>query len=160
MTNKILMVCTANICRSPMAKVILGKLVADAGQSRDWHIDSAGTHAQRGGERADPRGDAALKRRGYAPPKHKSRSVKPADFETFDLLLAMDADNLAALKRHCPQVYQDKIRLLLDYAPELGISGVPDPYYGNPQGFDRVLDLCEAAAKGVFNQLAKSGLNR
>ena len=153
MKNKILMVCTANICRSPMAKVVLQKLVADAGQIRNWQIDSAGTRAQRGGERADPRGDQALAKRGYSPPKHKSRGVELKDFETFDLLLAMDTDNLASLKRHCPPALQHKLQLFLDYASLLGISSVPDPYYGNAQGFERVLDLCEAGAKGLFARL-------
>ena len=151
--KKILMVCTANICRSPMAKVVLQKFVSDAGQSSLWLIDSAGTHAQPGGERADPRGDAALQRCGYSAPKHKSRSVQPKDFETFDLLLAMDSDNLASLQRRCPVQHQHKLRLLLDYAPQPEVSNVPDPYYSNAQGFDRVLDLCESGAKGLFNHL-------
>ena len=151
--KKILMVCTANICRSPMAKVVLQKIVTDAGKSSVWQIDSAGTHAQRGGERADPRGDAALIKRGYKTQKHKSRSVQPKDFEVFDLILAMDADNLSSLKRHCPEPLQHKLGLLLDFAPQSRSTSVPDPYYGNAEGFDRVLDLCEAGAKGLFNQM-------
>lgn len=149
--KKILMVCTANICRSPMAKVVLQRRVAEAGQTSQWQIDSAGTHAQRSGERADARGNAALERRGYKVPKHKSRSIQPKDFETFDWLLAMDADNLGFLQRHCPEQHQHKLRLLLDFAGPIGIVSVPDPYYGNAQGFDRVLDLCEAAASGLLS---------
>ena len=152
--KKILMVCTANICRSPMAKLVLQKIVADAAQSSLWQIDSAGTHALAKGERADPRADTALKRRGYTVPKHKSRSIQPMDFENFDFLLAMDSNNLAALQRQCPARHQHKLRLLLDYAPQFGISDVPDPYYSNAQGFERVLDLCESGTKGVFGQLS------
>lgn len=152
--KKILMVCTANICRSPMAKVVLQKFVADAGQSSDWQIDSAGTHAQARGENADARGDAALRRRGYQVPRHKSRNIQPQDFETFDLLLAMDSDNLASLQRRCPSQHQHKLHLLLKYAPQSGLGDVPDPYYSNAQGFDRVLDLCESATQGLFNQLS------
>jgi protein-tyrosine phosphatase len=152
--KKILMVCTANICRSPMAKLVLQKLVANVGQSSHWQIDSAGTHAPLSGERADPRADAALQRRGYQTPKHKSRGVQPQDFETFDLLLAMDSDNLTSLLRRCPAQHQHKLHLLMEYAPQAGVRDVPDPYYGNAQGFERVLDLCESATQGLFKQLS------
>lgn len=134
-----------------MAKVVLQKVVADAGQSSLWQIDSAGTHALPKSERADPRADAALQRRGYAVPKHKSRGVQPSDFENFDLLLAMDSDNLASLQRRCPVQHQGKLRLFLAFVPQLGVSDVPDPYYSNAQGFDRVLDLCESGATGLFD---------
>ena len=152
--KKILMVCTANICRSPIAKAVLQKIAADAGEAALWHIDSAGTHAQSNGERADPRGEAALKRQGYTASKHKSRAIQPQDFENFDLLLAMDSANLESLQRRCPPQHLHKLHLLLAYAPQTGTSDIPDPYYSNAQGFDRVLALCEAGSKGLFSQLS------
>jgi protein-tyrosine phosphatase len=76
-----------------------------------------------------------------------------SDFQNFDLILAMDADNLQELKRLCPSELQYKLGLLLDFAEGLAEKEVPDPYYGNEQGFERVLDLCEAGCKGWVKHL-------
>ena len=88
--------------------------------------------------------------RHYAMGNTRSRRVIPQDFERFDLLLAMDEDNLAALQRQCPPEQLHKLRLLLSYAPELGEREVPDPYFGGLAGFERVLDLCEAGVRGLL----------
>jgi protein-tyrosine phosphatase len=152
--NRILMVCMANICRSPMALAAAQHLATQTGQARHFSFDAAGTHAQRAGEPMDPRARATLLARDYLPASTRSRRITAEDFERFDLILAMDEGNLAALLEQCPHPHQDKLRLLLDFAPEADEREVPDPYYGNLAGFEHVLDLCEAAARGL---LATSG---
>jgi len=147
--NKLLLVCTANICRSPMALVVTRKLVAERGLSRTLQIESAGTHAPSPAQPPDPRSIDALIRRGYKPKKSRSTRITARHFADFDLVLAMDADNLAALRKMCPAVHAHKLRLFLSYAPDSGRTDVPDPYYGNVAGFEFVLDLCEAAANGL-----------
>lgn len=147
---KILMVCMGNICRSPMAMAVAKKLARDAGRARDFEFESAGTLAQRVGERADPRAKSVLLGRDYEAGNARARRVIDQDFERFDLILAMDQANMASLQRQCPPKYIGKLRLFLDFAPEAGVDEVPDPYYGNLAGFERVLDLCEAGARGLI----------
>lgn len=132
-----------------MALAATRKLVDERGLSRALQIESAGTHAPFPAQAPDPRAIDALMRRGYKP--HKSRSTRIADshFADFDLVLAMDAGNLAALHKMCPAVHAHKLRLFLSYAPEAGHTEVPDPYYGSVAGFEVVLDLCEAGASGL-----------
>lgn len=137
-----------------MAQTVVQKLAADARLSQQLEIDSAGTHAQHLGERPDPRAAAALSRRGYEVKRGRSRRVAPQDFQHFDLLLAMDADNLTELMRLCPPEHAGKLRLFLAFADGLEDTEVPDPYYGHAQGFERVLDLCEAGARGLIKHYA------
>lgn len=156
--TKILMVCMGNICRSPMAQAVAERTAAQLGPGsmRDMDrlvFDSAGTHAHHVGERMDPRAAAALKARGYIVGKGRSRRVCEADFERFDLILAMDRGNLATLQAVCPGPHRGKLRLLLEFANGLRDQEVPDPYYGNAQGFERVLDLCELGAQGLIQSL-------
>lgn len=151
MTN-LLMVCMGNVCRSPMAKAVACKFSQDAGLAQQLMFDSAGTHADRIGERLDPRAELALSRRGYAPAPARSRKIGLSDFELFDLILAMDALNLSDLRRICPPRHAHKLRLFLECADDLAESEIPDPYYGSAQGFERVLDLCEAGAKGLLKR--------
>lgn len=148
--TKLLMVCMGNICRSPMAQTVARKLAADAKLSPRLKFDSAGTHAHHAGERPDPRAEATLSRRGYHLGRIRSRRIAPQDFQRFDLILAMDASVLADLRRLCAPAYLSKLRLFLDFAEGLNETDIPDPYYGNVEGFDRVLDLCEAGAKGLI----------
>ena len=150
---KVLLICTANICRSPMAQVVTTELAARAGLARQLRFESAGTQASRSSEPADPRARTALARRDYPVAKTRSRRITGEDFVRFDLILAMDQSNLDDLRDICPPAHLGKLRLFLDFAPQLGIREVPDPYYGGPQGFDRVLDLCEAAAKGLLDHI-------
>ena len=149
--KKILMVCMGNICRSPMAKAVLQKTIAVGGSVGDLQVDSAGTAAQVG-DRADGRALATLERRGYTGLKHRARRVIAKDFENFDLILAMDATNLAELLKNCPPTLQHKVKLLSSFAPSGAGNDIPDPYFGNVQGFEKVLDLCEAAVAGLARQ--------
>lgn len=154
--TRILLVCMANVCRSPMALAVARKKVLELGLVKAFSFDSAGTHARRWGERPDPRASSVLVSRRYAMGKTRSRQIRAQDFECFDLIVAMDACNLAALQGQCPPQHLNKLCLLLDFAPELGMREVPDPYYGNLAGFDRVLALCEAGVQGLIKAQAKA----
>jgi len=145
--TKVLMVCMGNICRSPMAQTVAQSLAAKAGLSH-LKFDSAGTHAPHLKERPDLRAEAALLSHGYSMGRIRSRRITLKDFEKFDQILAMDSRNLADLRRLCPPEHLNKLSLFLDSAQELNETEVPDPYFGNAQGFERVLELCEAGARG------------
>jgi protein-tyrosine phosphatase len=153
--KKVLMVCMGNICRSPMAQTVGQKLANEAGLAQQLKFDSAGTHAHHSGERPDPRAEAALLRSGYEMGRIRSKRLVVSDFQNFDLILAMDSDNLAEMKRICPPEQLHKIRLLLEFASGLSETEVPDPYYGNEQGFERVLGLCEVGCKGLVNHFSR-----
>lgn len=136
-----------------MAQAVCQKLAQDAGMSGYFRFDSAGTHTHHSGERPDPRAESALTRRGYNAGRIRSRRLVASDFEKYDLILAMDSVNLADITQQCPLEHQKKLRLLLEFSDGLDESDVPDPYYGNAQGFDRVLDMCEAGGKGLIQHL-------
>lgn len=148
--TKLLMVCMANTCRSPMAQAVAHKLAVEAGLAPPWKVDCAGTHAHRLGEPPDPRAELTLVRHGYQMRRARSRRITVLDFESFDLILAMDASNLSELRRLCPTEQVHKLRLLLDFAEGHSERDVPDPYYGNQEGFEHVLALCEAGARGLI----------
>ena len=153
------MVCMGNICRSPMAMVVANALAGVPTSRQDTlrlFFESAGTHAHHVGERTDARAAAALKRRGYVAAKHRSRRVGAADFERFDLILAMDNTNLAELQRLCPTHNAHKLRRFLDFSLQLSEREIPDPYYGSAAGFERVLDLCEIGANDLISSLRKT----
>ncbi len=143
-----------NICRSPTAEGVFRKLVADAGLAERVLIESAGTHAYHVNEPPDRRAAEAAGRRGFSLDGIRARRVGADDFERFDLLLAMDHENLRILKEHAPESHHDKLRLFLSYTDSSEIE-VPDPYYGGTAGFERVLDLIEAAARGLLDELTR-----
>lgn len=152
---RVLMVCMGNICRSPIAEGVLAARLAERAPGLPVVLDSAGTHAYHAGSPPDPRALAAAGRRGIDIAGLRARVVEARDFEEFDLILAMDEDNHAALLERAPEACHDKIRLLLEFAPQAGRRSVPDPYYGGPVGFERVLDLVEAAADGLIEELTR-----
>jgi len=149
-TIRVLMVCLGNICRSPTAEAMLRKKVHDAGLDGRIEVDSAGTADYHVDSPPDRRAIAHGERRGLSMKHLRGRQVGPADFERFDLVLAMDEDNLAQLRRIRPAASRAKLALLMAYAPRAGSRVVPDPYYGGADGFETVLDLCDAAADGVI----------
>jgi protein-tyrosine phosphatase len=155
--NKIsvLFVCTGNICRSPTAEAVFKHCVVEAGLAARIVSDSAGTHDYHIGEAPDPRTQAAARRRGYELGELRARHVRRDDFERFDYVLAMDEANLRALERLCPRQHAHKLKLFLDFGGS-SLREVPDPYYGGPEGFERVLDLVEAAAQGLLRHLDRS----
>ena len=148
---KILFVCMGNICRSPTAEAVFRGKAAAAGLGARVAVDSAGTHGFHAGDPPDRRAQQAAARRGYDMSQLRGRAVAAADFEQYDLLLAMDDENLELLRARCPEAHADKVRLLLSFATQPGTRrDVPDPYYGNAQGFENVLDLIEDAADGLL----------
>lgn len=151
----VLMICMGNICRSPMAEAVLRGKLQQAGLAGQVRVDSAGTHGFHRGAAPDPRAVAQAARRGWRLDGQKSRPVVEADFERFDLLLAMDEDNLAELRERCPEPLADRLGLLLDHAPWLDSREVPDPYYGPVTGFDHALDLIEPACDGLMLALRR-----
>jgi protein-tyrosine phosphatase len=156
--RSVLMVCMGNICRSPTAEVVLRHRLQRAGLADHITVDSAGTHAGHTGEPPDERSIAHAGRRGYDLRGLRARRVTAADFEAFDLVVAMDADNLEALQRLCPPEHHTRLVRLLDYAPGARQRDVPDPYYGGAGGFERVLDLVEQGCDGLLQYLqAKQG---
>ncbi|MBL8399075.1 MAG: low molecular weight phosphotyrosine protein phosphatase [Candidatus Accumulibacter sp.] len=145
-----------NICRSPLAEAIARGLAQQQGLATKLTFDSAGTHGHlHHGSAPDQRAQRVGARHGYDLSKMRARPVVAADFERFDRILALDAANLAELKRHCPSANHGKLALFLDYADSIEVKDVPDPYYGTEDGFERVLELCEHAARGLLSQLAR-----
>jgi len=151
----VLMVCMGNICRSPLAEGWLSHRLAYRPQGPKVHVDSAGTHGYHAGSAPDPRAQAAAARRGFHIGHLGARQVVAEDVERFDLVLAMDSDNLEYLQALASGNQADKIRLFLDFAPNAGSRNVPDPYYGGDTGFERVLDLVEQAVDGLLPELEK-----
>lgn len=126
-----------------------------AGLAGTIEVDSAGTHGYHEGELPDPRARRVAASRGYDLSRLRARSVKGQDFSRFDRILAMDRQNLANLRRSCPEEHLSKLGLFLGYAEGLVVDEVPDPYYGGTEGFEKVLDLCEAAARGLVEAFAR-----
>lgn len=144
-----------NICRSPLGASVLHAQLAQRGLAERIEVDSAGSHAGHQGEKADPRAVAVAAARGYQQiHRERARRISAQDFERFDLLLAMDRDNLANLQQQCPPEHAHKLHLFLEFAGEGAGAEVPDPFYGNATGFERVLALCEAGAAGVLRRVA------
>ena len=151
---RVLMVCTGNICRSPTAEGVLRHKLAEAGMADRVEVESAGTVDYHAGSPPDHRAQQSALRRGYDLSRQRARQLRPSDFERYDLLLAMDSDHLDQMVDMCPGPLVGKIRLLMDYSPTRprGTS-VPDPYYGAPAGFERVLDMVEEACDGLLKDL-------
>ncbi|MGC4060986.1 MAG: low molecular weight protein-tyrosine-phosphatase [Aquabacterium sp.] len=152
---RILMICMGNICRSPTAEAVLRHKLAAAGLADRVEVDSAGTHAYHIGSPPDERSQKHASLRGYDLAALRARKINGQDFAAFDMLLAMDWDNLSILEDACPDDPELRRRLkrLTEFlpagSPHAGAQVVPDPYYGGPAGFDMVLDLVEAACEGV-----------
>jgi protein-tyrosine phosphatase len=151
MTRRILFFCMGNICRSPTAEGVMRVKLKAAGL--DIEVDSAGTHGYHVGAPPDERSQEHALKRGYDLSTLRARKLLAQDFERFDLVLAMDGDNLANAQRLCPPGQRHRLKLLMDYAPQAGKPHVPDPYYGGAAGFEEVLDLVEAACDGVIASL-------
>lgn len=149
-TVKILFVCMGNICRSPTAEGVMGKLVRDAGLENQILVDSAGTHDYHAGESPDSRAQTIAYRRGYDLSLLRARQIVETDFKIFDLLLAMDSNNLGLLQSMCPFQHRHKLGLLMDYARSMKCRIVPDPYYRGTRDFERVVDYVEDACKGLM----------
>jgi protein-tyrosine phosphatase len=160
---RVLFVCMGNICRSPTAEAVFADLLRREQPLAGIEVDSAGTHDYHIGQPPDRRSIAAARRRGIDMSALRARQLVAADFGRFDLLLAMDERNRRDMLARAPAppagargaqtALAARVRLLLDYAPELGVQEVPDPYYGTARDFEYVLDVIETAARGLLAAL-------
>ncbi len=146
-----------NICRSPTAHGVMRKLLEDEGE-QGIALDSAGTHAYHVNEPPDPRAQEAALAREIDISDLRARAVDYPDFREFDLIVAMDRDNLARLEAIRQQLPGAKaqLALMLNYASDSDLDEVPDPYYGGADGFETVLDLLEDACRGLLRELRSS----
>lgn len=156
-TRRVCLVCSGNICRSPMAAVVLGRMVEEAGLGGRVEVGSAGTGPWHVGEDPDPRSVRALERRGYPPPAATARQFRPSWFAKEDLILALDSGHASELRAMAPDAAAaTRIRLLRSFDP--GVRGeldVPDPYYSGQAAFDRCLAVIEPACRGVVEMLRR-----
>ena len=144
---RVLFVCTGNICRSPTAAGVFAHFVREAGLEGRVHVESAGTHDYHVGESPDERAQEHARRRGYDLSALRARQVRKRDFHEFDLIVALDQGHLQILQDNCPPEHAQKLRLLVKG------RDVPDPYYGGPGDFERVLDLVEGACLALLSEV-------
>lgn len=149
---KILFVCLGNICRSPTAEAVFRKLVEQEGLSDYFEIDSAGTAGYHIGDMADGRSIRHAEKRGYDLTSHRGRRLEAEDLDEYDYIITMDKSNYADVASLCTTQWR-KLKSFMEFAPETGYTEVPDPYSKGAETFELVLDLCEAAAKGLLNHL-------
>ncbi len=155
---RVLFVCMGNICRSPTAEGVFRHLLRNESLEHLVETDSAGTHAYHVGEPPDQRAQATAQKRGIDISDISARRVREEDFHEFDYILAMDEDNHAILESISPAGLEERLHLFLEFAPEVGRSDVPDPYYGGRQGFENVFDMVEKAAAGLLEDIRQKHL--
>lgn len=155
MPYRLLFVCLGNICRSPAAENIMNHLIAQANLTGHITCDSAGTSSYHIGSPPDRRMAAAATQR-HISMQGSARQFTKADFEAFDLILAMDRDNYAGICSLDPAgTYREKVRLMCDFCTHHSAREVPDPYYGGPEGFNQVIDLLLDACTGLLNHIVE-----
>jgi protein-tyrosine phosphatase len=154
----VLFVCMGNICHSPTADGVFRQKVQRLGLQDHVKVDSAGTHNYHPGSPPDPRSQEHAALRGYDLSDLRARQIKDDDFEKFDLILAMDWDNLALVQDICPAQHQKKVRRLTEFCLTHTSPVVPDPYYNGPSAFEHVLDLVEDASDGLIRHIQQRKL--
>jgi len=152
--TRVLFVCWGNICRSPTAEAVMRQVVDDAGLAGAIEVDSAGTSAEHTGSAPDRRAVAEADRRGLDLRSLRARSVRPDDWERFDLLLAADGMVERALLHRAPDAAaRAKVHRMTAFGPDADLDEVPDPYYGGADGFEHVYDLLDRACRGLVDHL-------
>lgn len=147
---RVLFVCLGNICRSPAAEIIFRKLVADAGRSDDFEIDSAGTLGAHQGAPPDSRMSASLHKKGYTITGN-ARKIQTDDLKKFDYIITMDESNLSQVQSmDSSGEWHSKIQPMVNFCKRHTDLGVPDPYYGGQAGFTHVIELLEDGCEGLF----------
>ena len=149
--KRLLFVCLGNICRSPAAEGVMKKLVHDAALDGAYSIDSAGIGNWHVGQLPDPRMRACGQQRGYRFDS-RARQIDDTDFDRFDLILVMDADNYRLVRaRARDDAARAKVHMLAQYCTQYaGTPAIPDPYYGDGRDFSYALDLIEDACRGLL----------
>jgi protein-tyrosine phosphatase len=150
---KVLFVCTGNICRSPTAEGVFRELAARAGLGDRVQADSAGTHGYHIGDAPDARSCQVAAARGFDLSALRARRVTLKDFETFDLILAMDREHLERLEAMRPNTARAAVKLFLEFHPTHKGGDVPDPYYGGVEGFTRVLEMIEQTSAALVEHV-------
>ena len=154
----VLFVCTGNICRSPTAEGVLRKLVNERGLTKHIKIDSAGIGTWHVGDPPDRRSTETAKQHGVDIGGQRARTIELVDFYNFDLILAMDNSHFQHLKQRCPEPLLKRLGMFMSYATVTKIAEVPDPYYGEHDGFERVFNMIEEAADGLLNEIENKRL--
>lgn len=149
----VLLVCTDNLCRSPTAEEVLRQKLGRQGLTDQVGVASAATHDLSAGEWIDYHAQKHAMRRDYDLSGLRSKLLQAQDFERFDLILAMDESIFLTLRLRCPQPFQHKIHMFTQYCSTQPGSDVPDPFYGQPEDFEHVLDLIEDGCNGVIGHI-------
>jgi protein-tyrosine phosphatase len=151
---RVLFVCMGNICRSPMAEAVFRSLARRTWPDLAVEADSAGTHGYHAGRPPDERALRVARAHGIDMSAQRARQLLVEDFDRFDRILAMDLKNQQTALALAPASLRHRVRLLLEYAPQLGMREIPDPYYGELADFERVFELSQQAAQGLLQSLA------
>ncbi|HVE51154.1 MAG TPA: low molecular weight protein-tyrosine-phosphatase [Casimicrobiaceae bacterium] len=159
MRDSVLFVCMGNICRSPTAEGVFRERARLAGVDSRILVASAGTGDWHVGEPPDRRAIAHAEKRGYDLRKQRARQIAIDDYQRFHWILAMDRGILREVNALRPIGHEGHIGLFLDLAPELGVRDVPDPYFGGADGFEKVLDLIEAASESLLRKIIAERLS-
>ncbi|MEH6551997.1 MAG: low molecular weight protein-tyrosine-phosphatase [Pseudomonadales bacterium] len=156
MSTGILFVCLGNICRSPMAQGVLETLIAERKLSDKLHADSCGTAAFNVGKSPDPRAIASANKAGYDIGSQIARQIEDDDYHQHQYIIVMDRQNLINVESWAPAAHRANISLMMDHHPSArGNSQVPDPYYGEDQAFDQIINTIEIACKGLLNTICE-----
>lgn len=148
-----------NICRSPTAEAVFAGLIKKQNLDAEFFIDSAGTHSYHIGAQPDKRSMQAAKKRGIEMAHMRARQVAADDFQRFDWLVVMDEANRTNLQNDFPNESHDKVVSMMRFAPDINYDEVPDPYYGEGDGFELVLDLLDQASQGLLDFLTQGNSN-
>ena len=157
---KVLCVCTDNYCRSPTAQAVLQQKIIERGWQQQVMVDSAGTHDYHGGEPVDFHAQKHALRRGYEMSMLRARLLQAEYFDYFDLILAMDDSIMRVLQSRCPPAQQHKLRHFTAFCSDTRSLDVPDPFYGQAQDFEQVLDLLEDGCEQLMAQLEQSVISQ
>jgi protein-tyrosine phosphatase len=155
--TKVLFVCAANICRSPLAEGVMRHRLQEMGLQGKIVAASAGVRASQARQKPDMRAQRVAAASGVSLAGIKSRQIKTKDLIHNETVLAMDRSNLRMLRELSPVVHRHKLHLLMSFAPELGLEEVPDPYYGSYGGFEEVFRLIEIGVSGLLNHMVSHG---
>ena len=158
-TVSVVFVCMGNICRSPTAEGVFRHVVNKRNLQNVIKVDSAGTHAYHIGESPDSRSHATAKSRGVDLSAQRARKVEENDFERFDYVIAMDCSNYENLKVLATSEQQERLHLFMDFTTAWNNTEVPDPYYGDGDGFTNVFDMVQSASEGLLDTIVKNNLS-